>query len=82
MALTSSRRGKLRSRISRPTGVIMAPPNPWTARVATSTGKLRAAPQATEPRVKTARAATKTRRAPKRSANQPLTGMKMASAST
>ncbi len=60
----------------------MAPPRPWTARVATSIGKVCAAPQATEPRVNIARAATKIRRAPKRSANQPLTGMKIASART
>ena len=41
--------------------------------------KLVAAPQRTEPMVKTTSAKAKTRRAPKRSANQPLTGMNMAS---
>ena len=46
--------------------------------IATSMGKLCARPHSMEPMVKTTSAATKTRRAPKRSANQPLTGMKMA----
>ena len=36
IAVTRSLRGKLRSRISRPTGVIMAPPMPCSTRLATS----------------------------------------------
>lgn len=44
--------------------------------------KLSAMPHSTEPVVKMSSAAMKTRRAPKRSANQPLTGMKAATVST
>ena len=47
-----------------------------------SIAKLFAMPQRTEPVVKTISASTKIRRAPKRSANQPLTGMKTAKVST
>ncbi len=80
MAAMNSLRGKLRSRISRPTGVIMAPPMPCRKRLATSIGRFRLTPQATEPRVNTAIAVQKMRRMPNRSAIQPDTGMKMASA--
>ncbi len=82
MAVNSWPRGKLRSRIRRPTGVIMAPPKPCRPRVTTSMVKLLAIPQRQEPSVKMNRASTKMRRAPKRSANQPLTGMNTASVST
>ena len=82
MAVIMSARRKLRSKISRPTGVIIAPPSPCTTRMPTSMGKSCAMPHRAEPRVNTASAATNTRRAPKRSANQPLTGMNTATAST
>jgi len=51
---------------------------PCTMRAATSTGSEFASPQAIEPRVKTIIAALNTRRAPKRSAVQPLIGIKTA----
>ncbi len=76
--MTSCARGKLRSRISRPTGVIMAPPSPCSTRIASSMPKLSAMPHSAEPRVKMPSARAKIRRAPNRSANQPLTGMNTA----
>ncbi|OIQ77772.1 hypothetical protein GALL_405380 [mine drainage metagenome] len=82
MARTSSRRGKLRSRMSRPTGVIIAPPRPCSTRIAISSAKLSASPHSAEPSVKRASAAMNTRRAPKRSAHQLLSGMNTASVST
>ena len=47
-------------------------------RIATSMGRLVARPQRAEPRVKIRNAAQMTFRMPKRSAIQPLIGMKMA----
>lgn len=79
MAVISLLRGKLRSRISRPTGVIMAPPSPCRARIASSMPKLLAIPHSAEPRVKVNSASANTFRAPNLSANQPLTGMNTAS---
>jgi len=64
--------------MSRPTGVIMAPPKPWTMRLKTSAGSVSDRPHKIEPRVKNTMAAQNTWRAPKRSAIQPLMGMKMA----
>ena len=78
IAETSSERGKLRSRISRPTGVIIAPPKPWITRVANSIGRFVAKPHSADPVVKIAIAVQKTTRAPSRSAIQPLTGMNTA----
>ncbi len=78
IAETRSERGKLRSRISRPTGVIIAPPKPCTTRIASMTGRFGARPHKAEPRVKIAIATQNTARAPSRSAIQPLTGMKTA----
>ena len=78
MAVTNSLRGKDRSRISRPTGVIIAPPKPCTTRLATSIGKSTAAPHSADPSVNSAMAAQKVRRMPNRSAIQPLTGMNTA----
>ena len=78
MARTSSALGTMRSMASRPTGTIIAPPMPWKIRAATSSGKVCAMPQQTEPRVKTRIAARNTVRAPNRSAVQPDSGMKIA----
>ena len=66
--------------IRRPTGTIMAPPMPWSARAAINPSSEVESPQAIEPSVNTAMAARNTLRAPKRSAHQPLTGMKTVSA--
>ena len=78
IAETSSERGKLRNRISLPTGVIIAPPKPWITRIASSTGRFGASPHNADPVVNIAIAEQKTIRAPSRSAIQPLTGMKTA----
>ena len=64
--------------MSRPTGVIMAPPSPWRTRIATSIHKLVASPHKADAKVNSAIAAQKTIRAPNRSAIQPLIGMKIA----
>ena len=57
IAETSAARGKLRSRTRRPTGVIIAPPNPCTTRVAISVGRLSAIPHSAEPPAKISTAA-------------------------
>ncbi len=67
--------------ISRPTGTIIAPPAPWSTRMATSVPRSVAAAQASEARVKTVMAVRKTRRAPKRAVSQPLSGISTASVS-
>ena len=64
--------------MSRPTGVIIAPPNPCTMRIVISIGRLFASPHSADPPAKISTAAQNTRRAPKRSAIQPLTGMNTA----
>ena len=74
MAATIAAGCTLRSRISRPTGTISAPPNPCRMRKATSDGSDQASPHRAEPSEKKAIAAQNTRRAPKRRAHQPLTG--------
>ena len=79
MARTSSDFGTARSRTSRPTGTIIAPPMPWTMRASTSSHRFMDAPQHTEPSVKTRIAARNTVRVPNRSAVQPDSGMKIAS---
>ncbi len=79
MALTNSRLGMLRTRIRRPTGVIMAPPMPCTMRAMTKPVSELDSAQPIEPMTNTAIAARNTVRAPKRSADQPLAGMKIAS---
>src|SRR3954468_1306478 len=56
----------------------MAPPKPWTMRLNTSADSVSDKPHNTDPRVKNTIAAQNTCRAPKRSAIQPLIGMKMA----
>ena len=78
IARTRSDFGTVRSSTSRPTGTINAPPMPCKMRAATSAGSEVAMPQPIEPKVKTTIASVKTRRAPKRSAVQPLIGMNTA----
>jgi hypothetical protein len=79
MALTSSRLSTLRTRISRATGVIIAPPMPSTMRATTNWESEPESAHPIEPSMNTAMALRNTVRAPKRSAVQPLTGMKTAS---
>ena len=69
----------VRSTTRRPTGTIMAPPMPWTTRAAVNCQKPALNPQRIEDPVNTPMAETNTVRAPKRSATQPLMGMKTAS---
>ena len=78
IARTSSDFGTVRSSTRRPTGTIIAPPMPWRMREATSAASELDRPQAIEPRVKTTIAEPNTRRAPNRSAVQPLIGMNTA----
>ena len=79
MALTKSRLAMLRTSTMRPTGVIMAPPMPCTMRAITKSVSEPDSAQPIEPSTNTAMAARNTVRAPKRSAAQPLAGMKIAS---
>ena len=78
IAETRSERGKLRSRIRRPTGVIIAPPKPCSTRMTKIIGRLVDNPHRAEPVAKIAIATQNTRRVPSRSAIHPLTGMKTA----
>jgi hypothetical protein len=83
MARTRSLLAVVRSTTSRPTGTtIIAPPMPCRTRVATSIGRFTANAQPIEASVKIAIAVPKTRRAPNRSASQPLIGMSTARVST
>ncbi len=68
----------LATTISRPTGTIIAPPAPWTTRIATSSPRPEASAQPSEDRVNSAMALRKTRRAPKRATSQPLRGIRTA----
>ena len=70
--------GILRSTTRRPTGTIIAPPTPCSTRAATSCAVLCDSAQRIEPTVKSTIAARNTRRAPWRSAIQPLNGMNTA----
>ena len=81
MALTNLAFSTLRSRMRRPTGVIIAPPAPWTKRATTKWESDCEKAQAIDPIMNTAIAVRKMVRAPNRSAIHPLAGMKMASAS-
>ena len=81
MALSRRCLSMLRTMISRPTGVIIAPPMPWTMRAMTNSVSECDAAQPIEPRMKTPMAMRNTLRAPKRSAVQPLAGMQIASES-
>ena len=76
---TSSLFGTDRRMTSRPTGVIIAPPIPWTMRETTKSPRPLAKPQVIEPSMKMPSATRKIVFAPKRSAIQPLTGMNTAS---
>ena len=78
MARTSSDLAKERTSVRRPTGTIIAPPNPCSTRNATSRWMLRARPHRSEPNANTPMAPANTRRVPKRLAIQPLTGMNTA----
>ena len=78
MAWTSSDLAKVRTKVRRPTGTIMAPPQPCRMRKATSTRISVERPHSREPSVNRPMALAKTRRVPKRSAIQPLMGMNTA----
>ena len=78
MASSVRPRPKARSTIMRPTGVINAPPNPWIRRKGTIIHSSGIRAQSTDAAMKTPIAPQNTRRAPKRSANQPDTGMNTA----
>ncbi len=78
MARMSSDLANVRTSVKRPTGTIMAPPQPCRMRQATSTWMLLEMPQRNEPIVKSPIADANTRRVPNRSATQPLIGMKTA----
>ena len=71
----------LRTTISRPTGTIMAPPMPCSKRAAVNSVTFCDMPHSTDATVNTPIALKNTVREPQRSATQPLTGMKIASAS-
>ena len=74
IADTSSAFGVVRSTTRRPTGTIMAPPTPCSARASTSCSSDCDSAQAIEPVVNTKIAVANTLRAPKRSASQPESG--------
>ncbi len=74
----SSDFGVVRRRTRRPTGVIIAPPAPWTIRAITNSGSDVASEHMIEPSMKTTIAARNTSRAPSLSAAQPEMGMKVA----
>jgi hypothetical protein len=78
IARISSDFAKVRTIVSRPTGSIMAPPQPWRMRQATSRWMLLTRPHSSDPIVKRPMADANTRRVPKRSAIQPLIGMNTA----
>jgi hypothetical protein len=69
-----------RTSTRRATGTIIAPPMPCTKRDSTNSSRLSDMAQNIEPTTNTPSAQRKTRLAPNRSAIQPETGMKMASA--
>ena len=64
-----------------PTGMIIPPPMPCSARAAISISRLCDNAHHTDPMVNTTSAATYSRAAPNRRAAQPVTGMTAASAS-
>ena len=67
-----------RSTVSRPTGTIIAPPHPCRMRASTNSGKVVQSAQSAEARVNRMIAPANTRRAPNRSATQPLAGISTA----
>ncbi len=78
IARISSDLANVRTSVSRPTGSIIAPPQPCRIRQATRKWMSVERPQRKEPSVKTPIADANTRRVPKRFAIQPLIGMKTA----
>ena len=80
IAGTSRLRGVPRTSSSRAIGVIIEPPMPCRKRARTKAPSEPAKAQAIEPSAKTTIASRNTRLAPRRSASQPLIGMKIASA--
>src|SRR6202140_3263539 len=79
MAFTSALLSIVRNSTSRPTGVIIAPPMPCKILAITKSVTEEDSAQPIEPTMNTATARENTRRAPKRSAVQPLAGMNTAS---
>jgi hypothetical protein len=79
MAWTRRCLSMLRTMMSRPTGVIIAPPRPCTIRANTNSWSECEAAQPIEPSTNTPIAARNTLRVPNRSAVQPLAGMPIAS---
>jgi hypothetical protein len=82
IARTRSLFSVVRRTVIRPTGTISAPPMPCTTRAAMSTGRSGLAAQASEAIVNRAIATSSTRRVPKRSASQPLSGISTATVMT
>lgn len=80
VAATSWFRGVERTRTSRAIGVIIEPPMPCRNRASTNVSSEFKNAQAIEPTTKTIIATRKTFVAPKRSATQPESGMKIAKA--
>jgi len=78
MARTNSDFGSARTSVSRPTGTIIAPPQPCRTRHATNRWMLRLKPHSSEPSANRPMAPANTRRVPNRFAIQPLTGMNTA----
>ena len=78
MARINSDFAKVRTMVRRPTGSIMAPPQPCRIRQATSRWMLVEMPHRKEPSVNIPMADAKTRRVPKRLATQPEIGMNTA----
>ncbi|MNV72858.1 hypothetical protein D3C71_1659750 [compost metagenome] len=81
IARTRSFFSVVRNTAKRPTGTIIAPLIPCSTRAATKVSKLSLNPHINEDRLNSTIAELKTRREPKRSANQPLMGMNTATAS-
>ena len=78
IARTRSAFAVARSRTRRPTGTIIAPPRPCSVRASTSCHTEVVKPHRMEPSTNTPIASRNTRRAPNRSATQPLIGMNTA----
>ena len=77
-----SRLGAIFIMIMLPTGPSTAPATPCSMRAAINCGRLWQMPHRTEAKVKPSSAITNKRRAPMRSASQPLAGSRMALAIT
>ena len=81
MALIRRSFGVARSTTRRPTGTIIAPPMPCSTRSAVKSADRWRRRSSTDASVKITMAAANTRRAPKRSATQPLIGISTPSVS-